>query len=456
MGAKKCIRRMIMMAIRRAIFAWILLLGGFLAVLYAQSSMDMKLRFFEGLKEGKAKPSEFVTSSYLQPTVTANIPSRFLLADEQNQIKKVFNLSEVRLITEYDLSWESRKGRLAHMFRLNGQQFIMILAPVYKEHMAVSKDSEGNRSHQFKIEIMEQKGEERTSLMDTEIILPEKNIAVFGFEDKEGNPYFLSFHITAVQGTLIPPPPPPPPPPGTEDTSVSPPPPPPPPPLPPEEIRQTKEKIKEFEKGAVKVVGDIKPPELKLLKRIDPVYPEEARKAKVEGVVILGVRTDVDGRVERVMIYRSKTPLLNKPAIDAVKQWIYEPLIVDGKPEPAVFTVTVRFKLNGEEAKTKDIEDMAKGAVRASDQIAPPKLLKKVVPVYPEEARKEGIQGVVILEAMADEEGNVAQLKILRSESSILNKPAVDALRQWKYEPFILDGKPTPVIFTVTFAFRLK
>lgn len=442
------------MNIKKALFVWILWIGGFSCLLYAQSSMDLKMRFYEGLKEGKPKPPEYVTSSYLQPTVTANIPSRFLLAEEQSQIKKVFNLRDVRLITEYDLGWESKKGKLARVFRLDGQRFIMILDPVLNPHMTVPKEKKGERSHQFKIEILEQQGEERTSLMDTEIILPEKNIAVFGFEDKQGNPYFLSFHITAVQGMLVPPPPPPPP--GTADTTVSPPPPPPPPPPTAEEIKQTQEKIKEFEKGAVKVVGDIHPPQLKLLKRVDPVYPEEARAAKVEGVVILGVRTDVSGSVERIMIYRSITPLLNKPAIDAVKQWVYEPLIVDGEPKPAVFTVTVRFKLDGDEDKDKDVEEMLKGAVRAKDQIKPPKLIKKVNPVYPEEAREEGIQGVVILEILTDKEGKVASIKILKSDSSLLNQAAVDAVKQWKYEPLILEGKPTPVIFTITVAFRLK
>lgn len=442
------------MTIKRVIWVWILLLGGALSVLHAQSSIDLKQRFFEGIKDNKAKPSEFITSSYLRPTVTANIRSRFLLSDEINQIKKVFNLRDVRLITEYDLNWTAKKGKLAHMFRLNGQQFVMVLGPVYKEHRIESKEREVERSYQFNIEILEQKGEERTSLLDTEIILPEKNIAVFGFEDKEGNPYFFSFHITAVQGKPVPPPPPPPS--DAPDTSVSPPPPPPPPLPPPAEIKQTKEKIEEFEKGAVKVTGNIEPPAVKLIKRVDPVYPEEARTAKVEGVVILGVRTDVYGRVERVMVYRSKTPLLNKPAIDAVRQWVYEPVIVDGKPVPAVFTVTVRFKLKGDEDRIEDIDEMTKGAVRAMGQIKPPKLIKKVEPVYPEEARAESIQGVVILEVMTDREGKVMKIKILKSESSLLNHAAVDAVKQWRYEPLILEGKPTPVIFTITVRFRLK
>jgi len=396
--------------------------------LQADSSIDMKLRFFEGVREGKTVPPKFVTSSYLQPTVTASIPSKFLLADEEEQIKKVFNLKEVRLIMEADLKWKSKLGKLAHIFRLDSREYLLLLAPVPKEYSVSSKEDIQDRRHQFKIEIIEQKEEDKVSLMDTEIILPEKNIAVFGFEDNQGNPYFLSFHVLAVKSSVPPLPPPPPP--------------------PPEEIERTK-KIKEFERGAVRCVGEVKPP--KLIKMVKPVYPEKARKARVGGVVILGTRIDEEGRVVRVMIYRSKDPLLNKPAIEAVRQWKYEPLMIKGKPEPAVFLVFVNFRLKSGE--TKGFE---KGVIRAEGEIKPPKCIRKVDPIYPEEARKEGIQGVVILSVKTDEKGNVVQIKILKSESSMLNKPAVDAVRQWKYEPFYSKGKPVPVVFPVTIKFKLK
>ena len=95
---------------------------------------------------------------------------------------------------------------------------------------------------------------------------------------------------------------------------------------------------------SVRVIGELKPP--KLLKQVDPVYPEVARKARVEGIVILEATTDVYGRVQSIKVLRS-IPLLDQAAIDAVRQWEYEPMLIDGKPRSAVFTTTVRFTLDG-------------------------------------------------------------------------------------------------------------
>lgn len=85
-----------------------------------------------------------------------------------------------------------------------------------------------------------------------------------------------------------------------------------------------------------------------------------------------------------------------------------------------------------------------------------PKLIHKVDPVYPVEARKEGIKGVVILEATTDEKGNVIKVKVLRPVHPVLDKAAIDAVKQWKYKPIIRDGKPVPVVFTVTVRFMLE
>jgi len=403
--------------------------------LCADYDLELKMRFYEGVREGKSESPEFVTSSYLQPTVTATIPARFLLAEEKEQIGKVFNLKTVNLITEADLRWSAKKGAIAHVFRLDGKEYRMILSVVPKEFKVSSDAAKKETVHQIKIGILEQQGERETSLMDTEIILPQQKMAVLGFEDNEGTPYFLSFHV-------VKPPPPPPPPPS----------PPSPPPPPAKEIKQTEEKIKEFEKGAVRCVGEIKPP--KLVRKVEPVYPEEARKARVSGVVILGVRTDARGRVKNAMVYKSKDPLLVQPSIDAVKQWVYEPLYVKGEPVDAVFTVTVTFKLK--EKKEAKAGGVVGGVIQTEGLEKPPKLIRKVEPVYPEEARQESIQGVVLIEATTDKEGNVVEVKVLKSESSLLNQPAVDAVRQWKYEPVYKNGEPVGITFTVTITFKLK
>lgn len=57
------------------------------------------------------------------------------------------------------------------------------------------------------------------------------------------------------------------------------------------------------------------------------------------------MRTDKQGNVSRVIVLKSNDERLNQAAIDAIKQWKYEPFIQDGQAEEVVFTVTVQFKL---------------------------------------------------------------------------------------------------------------
>jgi TonB family protein len=93
---------------------------------------------------------------------------------------------------------------------------------------------------------------------------------------------------------------------------------------------------------AVRAGGDIKPP--KLIKDVAPNYPEIARQAGVEGVVILEVETDIFGSVKSVKILRS-IPLLDQAAVDAVRKRVYEMANIDGVPRGVIFNVTVKFKL---------------------------------------------------------------------------------------------------------------
>jgi protein TonB len=93
---------------------------------------------------------------------------------------------------------------------------------------------------------------------------------------------------------------------------------------------------------ALVAVGEVRPP--RLVRRIEPAYPELARQARAEGVVILEATTDIHGRVAAVRVLRS-IALLDAAAVDAVRQWVYEPLLINGRPRPVTFTVTVRFVL---------------------------------------------------------------------------------------------------------------
>jgi protein TonB len=91
------------------------------------------------------------------------------------------------------------------------------------------------------------------------------------------------------------------------------------------------------------VGGELKAPAL--IERVEPEYPPLAVRAQVQGVVILEAVVDQQGRVEDVRVLRS-IPLLDGAAIAAVRQWLYSPLLLNGKPERFVLTVTVSFSLS--------------------------------------------------------------------------------------------------------------
>jgi periplasmic protein TonB len=94
---------------------------------------------------------------------------------------------------------------------------------------------------------------------------------------------------------------------------------------------------------AVRVGGQIKEP--KKLNNVNPAYPDIAKQARVQGIVILECTISPQGRVTDVKLLRG-IPLLDQAAIDAVKQWTYTPTLLNGVPVPVIMTVTVNFKLN--------------------------------------------------------------------------------------------------------------
>jgi protein TonB len=83
------------------------------------------------------------------------------------------------------------------------------------------------------------------------------------------------------------------------------------------------------------------------------------------------------------------------------------------------------------------------------------RLLSAVPPAYPTLAKTQRIQGAVQVDALVDTNGKVSSMKIV-SGPPLLHQAAMDALRQWKYQPATLDGKPVPMHLTVTVQFRLQ
>jgi TonB family protein len=96
----------------------------------------------------------------------------------------------------------------------------------------------------------------------------------------------------------------------------------------------------------------------------------------------------------------------------------------------------------------------AAGQVNVSAKVMTGNLLHKVPPQYPVEAKKARIQGKVVLEAIIGKDGVVENLKALSGPTE-LQQSALDAVKQWTYKPFLLNGNPVEVVTTVNVIYTL-
>jgi protein TonB len=94
--------------------------------------------------------------------------------------------------------------------------------------------------------------------------------------------------------------------------------------------------------GPVRVGLEVKEP--RKVKDVRPVYPSIAVEGRLEGVVVLECVVDLRGRVADVQVLKG-LPLLDDAAIEAVRQWVYTPTLINGVPTSVIMTVRVTFRL---------------------------------------------------------------------------------------------------------------
>ena len=95
------------------------------------------------------------------------------------------------------------------------------------------------------------------------------------------------------------------------------------------------------------------------------------------------------------------------------------------------------------------------GPVRLPSVLAAGMLLEKVLPVYPAIAKAAHVEGVVVLQAMISGSGTIENLRVI-SGHPMLQRAAIDAVSNWRYRPYLLNGQPVEVETTVNVIFRLS
>lgn len=139
----------------------------------------------------------------------------------------------------------------------------------------------------------------------------------------------------------------------------------------------------------------------------------------------------------------------SRPAPAAVEQPAEQPA-----PALDVAPGSTNDAISGLVNVSPTVPNQAPQTVKVSQGISQGLLVKKVPPVYPQQALQMKIQGPVQIMATISKDGNISNMKLL-SGDAILARAAMDAVKQWKYKPYYLDNQPVEIQTQVTVNFKL-
>jgi TonB family protein len=175
-----------------------------------------------------------------------------------------------------------------------------------------------------------------------------------------------------------------------------------------------------------------------------PLYSDEGRRRRVEGVVTIDARVDSSGRPRDLRIVRGLGFGLDENALLAVRNWQFAP----GTRPEAVARVDVEFSLETAELNDLIANDMV---TRVGPGVVPPRIVRRVEPRHPSDATERN--GTVLLDAVIEDDGIPRVVRVVRSLSWEMDEAAIEALEQWRFSPAERDGEPVKVRMDVEMKF---
>jgi TonB family protein len=198
-------------------------------------------------------------------------------------------------------------------------------------------------------------------------------------------------------------------------------------------------------------------------------------EAPQPSVVLVKVLVSKTGMVEEAVVVQGQGEL-PRVAVAGVKGWKYRPYVVDGEAREIQSTIPLQFRDGvgrravmvagmagmgsgvagmagmGTGSGTGQGSAMLGGPVRVPSGVIAGMLEQPVAPAYPPIAKAAHVQGVVVLHAVISTAGEIEDLQVV-SGPPMLRQAAVDAVRQWKYRPYVLNGVATEVQTTINVNF---
>ena len=203
----------------------------------------------------------------------------------------------------------------------------------------------------------------------------------------------------------------------------------------------------------------------KIIQTVDPIYPDSLVAAyRHGGEVSILASIDEHGRLADWLTIRHTDPRFAEAAVTALKKWTFEPARDRGEPVPVTVELKFTFLVKGAvvsvsasdilEANFNELtggRGYAPCTLRELDRIPVP--LQTVSPVYAEQLARRGTVGEVTVDFYIDERGAVRMPYVTRPADPLLASLAVDAVRQWKFEPPTRRGHPVLVHIRQLFRF---
>ena len=189
-----------------------------------------------------------------------------------------------------------------------------------------------------------------------------------------------------------------------------------------------------------------------------PIYPAAAKAACVQGTVALRAIISKTGAIENLQVV-SGPPELYTSALDAVKQWTYEPYLLNGEPVAVETTINVNYHMSGARpcpTAPSDVPDAAGIEPKTvGGAVSAPVLISNAPPEYTAEARAAKLSGTVLVHFWVDEQGNPSHVQVIRGLGHGLDAKAIEAVSSYRFTPAMENGKPVVVALNTEIDFKM-
>ena len=201
-----------------------------------------------------------------------------------------------------------------------------------------------------------------------------------------------------------------------------------------------------------------------ILERATIVYPTDAAPGAIEGDCVLSMIVGEDGTASNIQVVRSHGASFDAAAIAAIRQSKFDPGTVNGKPVSVRMFARTRFFADMRPTYPRIMVRFGppsgmplqglRGPMMNQRGDTPPRAISTSEPEFSDEARKNKIQGVVIVSVLVTEEGNPIDPQIIHSLDPGLDEKAIECALRYRFRPAMHEGTPIAARITIEMNFR--